>query len=459
MQELIARIKKESKEITYEELIDFINTLDLEHLEFETGVPEPAVAGDYGRNILCLDPFECVLINWPPTVESAIHHHAGLFGYVYVLEGEADNILYKEEDGKLIEYRRDKYFAGGIMPEPDGVIHKIKNPNKTHRAVTLHFYSPALVTLEDLRLFNIEERKTGTLSAEALTASWSEEQGHFKQLIENAFDFVPFAEYHAAKTHCITQVFPKPPAKKIKKMIGDYFDEQAHKYDWADFTNPNRRAYTETIDKIISEDLKDNHSGTDKYLDVATGTGRRAVKIRKESGMDYEIVGVDISKKMIKLAEERGIRTFHQDWANNDVHTGEMFDAASYLYAFGHIPTEQERIKSLRKINSYLNPGAPFYFDLFNRDNENEWGPNTVKSFHDNDLGSWGYLEGDVFYKRSDGDALAFLHYFTIDEIENLLSETGFAVERVWNIGYAKRAGEIVDDPKQGFYLVKAVKV
>ena len=56
------------------------------------------------------------------------------------------------------------------------------------------------------------------------------------------------------------------------------------------FNLPNRKAYTQKIDELIAEDLKLNAT-TKKHLDIATGTGRRALNIKEISGIDYEIVG------------------------------------------------------------------------------------------------------------------------------------------------------------------------
>ena len=52
-----------------------------------------------------------------------------------------------------------------------------------------------------------------------------------------------------------------------------------------------------------------------------------------------------------------------------------------FLYAFGHIPTDLERRESLEKVFAALRPGGRFYFDVFNLDNANEWGPDALSGF------------------------------------------------------------------------------
>ena len=96
MDSLERKIKNNTKEVTYESLLNFIKSLNLNEINYDSYVYEPETVGDYGRNILTLEPFECVLINWPPSVESAVHLHKGLFGYVCVLEGELDNVFYEK---------------------------------------------------------------------------------------------------------------------------------------------------------------------------------------------------------------------------------------------------------------------------------------------------------------------------------------------------------------------------
>jgi ubiquinone/menaquinone biosynthesis C-methylase UbiE len=240
-------------------------------------------------------------------------------------------------------------------------------------------------------------------------------------------------------------------------MNSRYFSEQAQKYDFSDFNQPSRKAYINKVDQLIASDM----SGIkiSKHLDIAVGTGRRAIHIKKLSGLRYEIIGVEISEEMCKIANSRGLRTYHQDWANDDAHIGEMFDSATFLYAFGHIANRNKRLKSLKKIHSYLNEGCPIYLDLFSLTNKNEWGPFAVKAFEKNKLDKHGYERGDVFYKKRGFKELAFLHYFEMNEIEQLFKETGFEIKWIKYLGYSKNSGKLVNSEKEGNFLIKAIKI
>jgi len=190
MIELIEKIKSFEIDVTFDTLGKFIKAINIDSIHYEAFINEPENIGDYGRNILTVDPFECILINWPAGVESAVHHHKGLFGYVWVLEGELDNVSYKFENNKLLEYSIDRYGKDGLTPEPDGIIHKLRNNSKTKRAITLHFYYPAIHSFEGMKIFNLENGQVGILSKQAKTANWSLNTGHFKEVLENAFEFV-----------------------------------------------------------------------------------------------------------------------------------------------------------------------------------------------------------------------------------------------------------------------------
>ncbi|MGB0431425.1 MAG: methyltransferase domain-containing protein [Bacteroidia bacterium] len=458
MEQLVNQIKSFNKEVTFKSLKEFIKGVDLEQLNYGAHVIEPTEKGDYGRNILSMDPFECVLICWPPNVESAIHHHKGLFGYVWIVEGELDNVFYREDNGELVEFATDRYVKNGLVPEPDGVIHKLRNNNENQRAISIHFYYPALHTFDGMRIFNTKTGDVGVLSDNAKSAFWVEKPGHFKEVKRNAFKYVSYEELNQHKSHVISSVIPKPDSKRINQMNSEYFCEHADKYDQGDEIHQNRKKYTEAIDNQIAKDFAELNT-VKKHLDIAIGTGRRALSIREKSGLDYDIVGVDISPEMCKIANSRGIETHNIDWVNDQIPFDDVFDSVTFLYAFGHLACKVCREVTLQKINKCLHKGGAFYFDLFSLENEKEWGPQAKKAFENKNLAEFGYELGDVFYRKLEYKKIAFVHYFSVPEIKDLLNKTGFKLEWIHNIGYATNAGQIVHSGKEGNYFVKATKV
>jgi len=87
--------------LNYETLCEWVESIDWIAMEWESLVPPMEDPNDYARNILCLEPFELVLIQWPPGVESAIHHHEGFWGAVVCMSGLLENVSYELEDGQL----------------------------------------------------------------------------------------------------------------------------------------------------------------------------------------------------------------------------------------------------------------------------------------------------------------------------------------------------------------------
>ncbi len=451
MQSLLDALSSlEEKDLTYTALGQWVRAFPFRELTYKPHLPQAESKNDYARHILTLDPLEAVLIYWPPGVRSAIHHHEGFYGYVVVLEGMLQDRTFTFRDKVLKEDRVLQAFAGGIIDEPDGVIHELGNIDPEQPAVTLHLYYPALETLEGLRIFDLDNRRIGTLNETAPTASWQNPVDCFTAIEEEAF-----ALAKPASSHRMVLVQPKPDPETIYAMLARYYDEQAHEYDNFDLEHKTRKPYTETINRLIGQDLCRQHAH--QVLDVAVGTGRRAVAIRTMAQCDYDITGVDMSREMCHIAGQRGIDARHGRWLDIDLGE-EQFDAATFLYAFGHIATSELRLQTLQKIYRHLKPGGRLYLDLFNLHDQSEWGPAALQAFEEQHLERYGYEKGDVFYKKTGGTASAFVHYFTEEGARALLQAAGFTIASIQYIGYVHDAGKIVDDAQKGFFFITAVK-
>lgn len=440
---------------SYAALGKLVKSLKVDRINFLDELPAITESNQYARNILQLNPLECVLLHWPAGVESAIHYHGGFWGYVMVLEGTCDNITYKLRHSKLTEDRSLRAIKGGIIDEPDGTIHKIVNPSKDQALVTLHFYYPALENLNNLVLYG-EGGTKGVLNEQAVTASFNEPKSHFKLLEENAFTFHPYAQSPNAKSHRLYPIIPKPNTDQINEMIGAYYCEQSEHYDLFDFNHPSRKKYTKKINSMIADEMNES-AHINNYLAIACGTGRRALDIQSQSHHNYQITGVDLSPGMCEIAVSRGLKMHEGCWLNVAI-TEDEFDVCTFLYAFGHLTSHEERKQALLKIHSKLKKGGILFFDVFNVNDKYEWGANAVDRYHDYQLDQWGYEKGDVFYKKTEGDEVAFLHYFEQQSLTDLLVECGFKVERIDHIGYVHRSGELLDNPDEGSLFIKAIK-
>jgi len=454
MEQLLEELKLfGAKNLSFEGLGEFVRRIDLDKIDHVPYLPQAEGTG-YSRNVLMMEPLECVLLYWPAGSTSAIHWHKGFWGYVLVLEGECDNVEFKYADGQLIETNLIKATKGGVLNEPDGVIHKLVN-DTDKPAVTLHFYYPALVDMDGMAIYN-EEGTMAVLNEKALTASFDQPMECFRSYQKNDFEYVPYIERKGKRTHRIVPVIPKPKSELIQEMLGAYYSEQASVYDMFDLQDSSRKNFVERIDELIAFEWK-NVIQPEKVLMIACGTGRRAEQIRAMSGIDPEITGVDMSEEMCKIARTRKVDAIASNWENVDV-TDDHYDTATFLYAFGHVPNNAARQEALKKIHNKLKPDGALFFDVFNAMDINEWGPNALENYFRNHLYEFGYERGDVFYKKVGGNALAYLHYFYQDEIHKLLNEAGFRVEYIKHIGYVHRSGELLGSANEGSLFIKAIK-
>jgi ubiquinone/menaquinone biosynthesis C-methylase UbiE len=457
MQKIVDGLRQfQPEHLSYDYLGKFVKNISLSDCQYKDLLPPVDESGSYSRNILMLEPLECVLLHWPPGVESAIHYHKGFWGYVLVLEGACDNIEYTLEDGKLIESQTIRALAGGVLDEPDGTIHKITNPSKTRTLVTAHFYYPALETLDGLAVYDIETERVGVLNEKAGSASFTEPEAHFHSIQESAFQYVPLEKSGRVRTHHIFPIIPKPDGDWIRNMISDYYNEQSKEYDNFDLLHESRRKYTRRVNQVIA-DILGEKGKLKEVLAIACGTGRRAIKIRELCCRDYAITCVDLSEEMCCQAEERGVATRVGAWLDVKV-PDETYDAVTFLYAFGHIPSREERKASLEKIFRKMNSGGVLFLDAFNANDRNEWGPRAIQKYEKLRLANYGYEKGDVFYKKLGGEAIAFLHYFEEEDLRMLVEEAGFRIREVKHIGYVYRSGEILDRVDEGALLLIAEK-
>ncbi len=93
-----------------------------------------------------------------------------------------------------------------------------------------------------------------------------------------------------------------------------------------------------------------------KILDIACGTGRHAIPLRK---LGYKVVGIDLSKNMLKLAKEKTrndkvkIPLYLMDMRN--IKLKEKFDAAIIMFSsFMYNTTNEDVIKTMNSVNKIL---------------------------------------------------------------------------------------------------------
>ena len=444
------------KPLNYESLCEWVESRDWLAMEWESLLPKMDDPEDYARNILCLEPFEVVLIQWPPGVESAVHHHEGFWGAVVCLKGILENVSYSLKTGQLRTTEIIRATERGIVAEPDGTLHKIKNGSNSDPLVTLHFYSPALANLDGLVLYDLPTGNRLTCNSLAPTASVDLDRTYYREVEPNAFEYV--APDAASHFHC--NVVPKPSPKDIEQMVSAYYAEHASVYDNQDLQVLKRNRYTAAIDARIVQCLMD----LNKEKPVSKGDAL-CLRNRKARSLDTPVGSTPLCDAWSGfMCGDGGAGRWGEDFASQvtsliDIEPDQArqdFDVITLLYAYGHLPNRSIRKHVLHVAHQMLRPGGQLIFDVFDISDPGEWGPDSVRQFKEQRLAAQGYEEGDVFYKRSNGDELAFMHYCDRNRLEEFVLSAGFDAVEMTTIGYDQNPGK---EASSGKLFVVATKL
>lgn len=167
------------------------------------------------------------------------------------------------------------------------------------------------------------------------------------------------------------------------QQTGKAYDQITHLWERDDFDKTNGIAQHKRAIKFVKN--------RNKALDVGCGCTGRLIELLLGEGFSPE--GIDISERMIALAQQRHpeLRFHHQDigeWVTN-----QKFDFITAWDSIWHLPlVQQEQV--LQKLVSCLNPGGVLIFSFGGTDEEDEhknshMGPEIYYST----LGVKGFLE------------------------------------------------------------------
>jgi len=140
----------------------------------------------------------------------------------------------------------------------------------------------------------------------------------------------------------------------------EFWDEMAPYYD--DYIASTRYKFFSPEDeaKFFNELFK----GRRLILDLGCGTGRT---IRLLSGRGYKFVGIDISKKMLQIAEGFEGGSFVLADIRHLPFPDSTFDAAFSLHGgISHLKTFDEKLLAFREISRTLKPGGLLFIDVRN---------------------------------------------------------------------------------------------
>jgi SAM-dependent methyltransferase len=147
-------------------------------------------------------------------------------------------------------------------------------------------------------------------------------------------------------------------AKLIETLRKNIFDEMG--IYWAEIAD---RCQTESQIQFIKNTLKPQGL----VLDLACGSGRHLIALSKEG---YEVVGLDISLKLLKIAKSRirDTQVVRADMRFLPFKPQAFSAAISMDQSYGYLPSEHDDLKSLSELHGVLGVDGILIVDVFNRE-------------------------------------------------------------------------------------------
>ena len=145
LQELIAQFDQHESAIPLTEIEAALYQLDLscDLSEFTKFSPDR-----FQRNPVHSGPaYQMVLLCWRAGQSSPIHDHRGSGCGVIVISGTASEQFYEFKEGRAVKGKTRELKTGEVMTSEDTDIHRVWNGDPEKDLVTLHVYSPPLVSM------------------------------------------------------------------------------------------------------------------------------------------------------------------------------------------------------------------------------------------------------------------------------------------------------------------------
>jgi hypothetical protein len=188
MEQFISKLRTCNYPVTEEKLKNiFLDSIGL--INYKNFISEVNDNNSYSRFKLLNKPFDVYLMVWPGSVASAVHEHNNFWGYVHILEGEAEESVFSFDEKELILLNHQNFSKGELLFEENNAIHLVRNSSNKNRLVTLNVYYPPSHDMNGCRIFDIENKRIGVLNSKASSMSWNNSPDCFNKVIENAFEY------------------------------------------------------------------------------------------------------------------------------------------------------------------------------------------------------------------------------------------------------------------------------
>lgn len=144
-----------------------------------------------------------------------------------------------------------------------------------------------------------------------------------------------------------------------KSASATHYNQEALYYDWMNEENSS------TVNQALEDILTKYKAKT--VLDITCGTGSQVFWLSEK---DFEVMGVDINLKMLKIGQEKAKKKcIKSSFIKGDMRTTNnlgTFDAVISIFnSIGHL-TREDFKKALQNIRLNLNKGGLYVFDIFN---------------------------------------------------------------------------------------------
>lgn len=220
-----------------------------------------------------------------------------------------------------------------------------------------------------------------------------------------------------------------------------HYNKEADTYDT--FNEKNSVVINAILDKTFQK-----HK-VRSILDLSCGTGSQVFWL---SRCGYEVVGVDINAKMLKIAREKARKQNQKlKFIKGDMRSTQqgVFDAVVTIFnSVGHL-TKKDFLKTMENVYDNLNEAGLYVFDIFNldylqRDNNItkltiDWqkrvGERIVREIQYSTIDDDGILASyDFYFEKKDGakpktsTAVQTLQVYSADQLREMLNASGFKV-------------------------------
>lgn len=206
--------------------------------------------------------------------------------------------------------------------------------------------------------------------------------------------------------------------KVIRENVRHTFEAIAEHFDLTRY-----KPWPESVEYI--ESLPEGS----RLLDIGCGNGRNMFLPRR---LGHQIVGIDFSMNLLRIAQEKlSVRELEMSahLVGGDAtllpFKDNIFDAALYIATLHHIPSEEDRLESLKEVERTLTSGGTALISVWALDQPR------FQELVENKSKDPDFADIFIPWTRSDGKVFQrFYHLFEKDELKDLISRTRLETEK-----------------------------